>query len=48
VRPDLDPTDLLLVASGIAFTGADGDRAARLLTLVRTGTHPGNAPVPGR
>lgn len=43
VRSDLDAADLLLVASGIGFTGADGSRAGRLLGLVRAGTHPAAA-----
>jgi AcrR family transcriptional regulator len=38
VRPDLDAVDLLLVTSGIAFTGADSGRAEHLLDLVRRGT----------
>lgn len=38
VRPDLDAVDLLLVTSGIAFTGADSRRAGQLLELVRRGT----------
>jgi AcrR family transcriptional regulator len=37
VRPDLDPVDLLLVASGIALTGVDAGRARRLVDLVRRG-----------
>ncbi|HVQ95561.1 MAG TPA: helix-turn-helix domain-containing protein [Mycobacteriales bacterium] len=43
VRADIDPTDLLLLASGIARTGADPHRVRRLLDLVRRGSeaHPG-------
>lgn len=37
VRTDLDPVDLLLVASGIALTGVDDGRARRLLDLVQRG-----------
>jgi AcrR family transcriptional regulator len=37
VRADLDAGDLLLLASGVGHTGADPDRARRLLDLVREG-----------
>lgn len=37
VRPELTPTDLLLVAAGIALTGTDPARHDRLLAVVRDG-----------
>jgi AcrR family transcriptional regulator len=41
VRPDIDATDLLLLASGIAQTGATPQRVHRLLDLIRRGAeHP--------
>jgi AcrR family transcriptional regulator len=40
VRPDLDPGDLLQLASGIARTGADPARTRHLLDLLRHGTTP--------
>ncbi|GAA3515547.1 AcrR family transcriptional regulator [Streptosporangium album] len=38
VRADLDTSDLLALANGIALTGADSDQAERLLLLIRHGT----------
>jgi AcrR family transcriptional regulator len=40
VHDDLDAGDLLLLASGIAFTGTTPQHAHRLLDLVRRGTEP--------
>jgi AcrR family transcriptional regulator len=43
VRADLDATDLLLLAAGIALTGTDGARHTRLLEALRSGmatSHP--------
>lgn len=37
IRADLDVSDLLAVANGIALAGADGDQAERLLLLIRRG-----------
>jgi AcrR family transcriptional regulator len=38
VRPDLNAVDLLVLASGIALTGAGGDQVHRLVRLLRSGT----------
>ncbi|MEV0841694.1 helix-turn-helix domain-containing protein [Actinocatenispora sera] len=37
VRPDLDPADLLALASGIALASGTADSAGRLLALIRHG-----------
>lgn len=38
VRPGVDPVDLLVMATGIALTGAGEERTARLVALLRHGT----------
>jgi hypothetical protein len=40
VHGDLDAADLLLLASGIALSGATPEHTHRLLDLVRRGTEP--------
>ncbi|MCW2919840.1 MAG: regulatory protein TetR [Actinomycetia bacterium] len=45
VRADLEVSDLLALANGIALTGADADQTERLLLLIRSGTDPDPKPV---
>lgn len=44
IRADLDVSDLLALANGIALTGVDTGQAERLLLLLRHGIDPGSTP----
>jgi AcrR family transcriptional regulator len=45
VHADLDVSDLLRLANGIALSGADADQTGRLLLLVRRGVRTGPTPI---